>query len=247
MEKIITVQCLAIIRNIICVISLIMPCFSALADPPHTFRQAKQQANQIFSTHQKTLYCGCRYNKDHRIDLASCNMESAQTITRAKQVEWEHMMPAENFGRELKCWQKKICVKKGKRYKGRKCCAKINPWFKQAEAELYNLWPSEGLINQARSNFTYAKNNKKAANYYGCHFNIDKNLRQVEPDNKIKGIVARANLFMSDKYDIELSPEQRQLFLEWNKKFPPGAWEKHWAKDVENIEGYKNYYITGGS
>ena len=236
-------SCMIGLLSIVCAIGLTVSSFSCLASPPHTVQQAKYQADQIFTLHQKTLYCGCRYNKHHRIDLSSCNMESARPITRANRVEWEHMMPAENFGKQFKCWQKKLCVKKGKHYKGRRCCSKIDPLFKKEEAELYNLWPAEGLINQARSNLPYAKN-KKSMSYYGCHFNIDKKLHQVEPDDKVKGIVARANLFMADKYNIELSPAQHQLLLAWNKQFSPGAWEKHWASEVADIEGYKNHYIT---
>lgn len=87
-------------------------------------------------------------------------------------------------------------------YKGRKCCEKIDATFQRAEAELYNLWPAEGLVNQAR-----------------------------------------ANLFMADTYGIELAKRQRQLFLSWDKRFPPDPWEIQWATKVAAIEGYTNPYI----
>ena len=35
-------------------------------------------------------------------------MEEADRYKRAHVMEWEHMMPAENFGRQLPCWQEKI-------------------------------------------------------------------------------------------------------------------------------------------
>ena len=50
---------------------------------------------------------------------------------RAKRVEWEHIMPAEKFGRELPCW------KKG----GRKAC-KNDISFNEMEADMHNLVPS---------------------------------------------------------------------------------------------------------
>ncbi|STX38686.1 endonuclease [Legionella feeleii] len=223
-------------------IFLFLLSLSSFAKPPHDFQQAKRQATAIFDSHRETLYCGCTYNQQHQIDLASCHMNAAQTHKRAARVEWEHMMPAENFGKQFKCWREAVCRKDGKPYKGRRCCEKIDPDFKQAEAELYNLWPAEGVVNQARSNYRYAE---LAGNtdFLGCSFKIDRKLRQVEPDDHIKGVVARANLFMADKYNIKLSAAQRQLFEIWDKRFPPDAWEKQWASKVAAIEGYSNPYI----
>ena len=147
----------------------------AVAKPPHDFQQAKRQATAIFDSHRETLYCGCAYNQQHQIDLASCHMKAAQTHKRAARVEWEHMMPAENFGKQFKCWREALCSKDGKPYKGRRCCEKIDPDFKQAEAELYNLWPAEGVVNQARSNYRYAELAGNA-DFLGCSFKIDRKL-----------------------------------------------------------------------
>jgi deoxyribonuclease-1 len=152
-------------------------------------------------------------------------------------------MPAENFGHHFKCWREKICSKKsGKKYRGRKCCEKTDKNFKRAESELYNLWPSVGLVNAARSNYRYSEisSSKK---FYGCNFKVQN--RKVEPSDKVKGLVARANLFMSEKYNIKLSKSQKSLFDAWNKKFPPSKREINWAKRVEKVEGYPNPYIKG--
>ncbi|HAU1025086.1 MULTISPECIES: endonuclease [Legionella] len=61
---------------------------------------------------------------------------------------------------------------------------------------------------------------------------------------KIAGLIARAHLFMSQQYTIPLSSSQKKLFLAWNKRFPPTAWEREWAAQVAFIEGYENPYIT---
>lgn len=85
-------------------------------------------------------------------------MEAAADKKRALRLEWEHMMPAENFGRQFACWRVPLCRhSNGSPYKGRACCEKIEPRFRQAEAELYNLWPEVGLLNQLRSNYRYAE------------------------------------------------------------------------------------------
>lgn len=214
------------------------------AKSPHSFSSAKKIAITIFKAHPKTLYCQCAFNKNKEINLNSCHMQQAKAIKRAYKLEWEHMMPAENFGRQFKCWREKICKdKKGRAFKGRKCCEKIDSRFRKAEVELFNLWPSVGIINQKRSNYRYSPISGKH-DTFGCDFASNSTLRKAEPANHAKGIVARANLFMADKYQVKLSKQQRTLFEIWNKKFPPQKWEKEWALKVAAIEGYTNIYIT---
>lgn len=213
------------------------------ASPPSSFREAKKEVAKLFFNHPITLYCGCHYDRFKQVDLKACGMAEASVFKRAKRIEIEHMMPAENFGRQLRCWREPICNGKGKKYRGRKCCRKTSQEFRHMEAELYNLWPTVGLVNQARSNYRFSAWAKREW-FYGCDFKIDKALRKVEPATRAKGIVARANLFMADKYNLSLSKGQRKLFLAWNKQYPPSDWEKTWARRVEKIEGYKNSYIS---
>ncbi|HVV67969.1 MAG TPA: endonuclease [Gammaproteobacteria bacterium] len=230
----------------VCLVSLFWLITNSYSLPPTNFSQAKKIAGQIFSENPQTLYCGCRYAADKTIDLDSCSMQAAQEIPRAHRMEWEHMMPAENFGRQLSCWREKICSGNDeKTYKGRKCCAKASNEFRQMEGELYNLWPAVGLVNQARSNYRFSDFGFKSSisNFYGCSILIDHETKQVEPRDLTKGIVARANLFMSITYGIKLSHSQQALFEVWNKQYPPSEWEKKWAKQVAYIEGYINPYI----
>jgi len=224
---------------------LIIPFSISFATPPNNFDSAKKMAADLFSNHRVTLYCGCSYSVENKVDLKSCGMDTAAPIARANRIEWEHMMPAEHFGRYHKCWTEQLCVNdsNGKAYKGRKCCEKIDADFRRKEAELYNLWPAVGAVNQERSNYTFTVIPNKRG-FYGCEFDADKDKKLAEPPDRAKGIVARANLFMADKYKIEFSKEQRDLFNTWNKKFPPDAWELKWAEKVASTVGYKNPYIT---
>lgn len=222
---------------------LLLLSWALFAEPPHSFQQAKRLATTLFAEHRLTLYCHCSFDANKHIDLASCQMQEAADKQRASRVEFEHMLPAEHFGQQFPCWREALCENKGKLYKGRRCCAKIDARFKQAEAELYNLWPAEGLVNQARSNYRYGEVSDKTL-FYGCSIAIDKKARKAEPDDAIKGLVARANLFMADRYSIKLSRSQRQLLDAWDRLYPPDDWEMAWAMKVAAIEGYENPYIT---
>lgn len=211
---------------------------------PTSFEQAKHIAGELFANHAVTLYCQCQYSSSQKeIDLGSCNMSAAGDIKRAHKMEWEHIMPAHQFGQHLKCWREPLCARQGKAYKGRACCKKISEPFRRMEAELYNLWPEVGLVNGARSNYRMAVVSDMP-HFYGCAVKIDKNNKLMEPSDESKGIVARAHLFFSEQYTIRLSPSQRNLFLAWNRMHPPSDWEFEWASAIAAIEGYENKYIT---
>lgn len=219
---------------------------ASFAVAPQTFARAKFVAGKLFDDNRKTLYCGCEFDNHGAINLDSCGMQSAANKARAHRVEWEHMMPAENFGRHFACWRQALCEKGGKSYRGRRCCQKIDAHYRRMEAELYNLWPAVGIVNQARSNYRFSGMGKRER-FYGCDFTYDSARRQVEPRDIAKGIVARANLFVADHYKIRMSDAQRRLFIRWNRQFPPGPDERLWAGRVAAIEGYPNPYITAHS
>lgn len=206
----------------VCLLCLWWP--SSFSESPNTFAQAKKIAAKIFLNHKKTLYCQCTYETTHQINLKSCSMMDAEEKKRAHYVEWEHIMAAENFGQHFECWRKPLCEKNGKPFRGRRCCQMIDSKFRHLESELYNLWPAVGLVNQARSNYRFGFIEDKKS-FYGCPIAIDKKLRRAEPPDFAKGIVARANLFVSEHYEIPLSESQRQLFHAWDKLFPATAWK----------------------
>ena len=98
--------------------------------PTHSiksFSQAKRILGKIYKDNKQTFYCGCTYNNKKRIDLNSCGYKPRKNKKRAKRLEWEHVVPAYHFGNPRTCWREKICTKKnGKKYKGRRCCNKID-------------------------------------------------------------------------------------------------------------------------
>lgn len=213
------------------------------AESPSSFAQSKKIVHQLFQNHPQTIYCGCTY-QNKTVHLDSCGMSDAKEKSRAHRIEIEHVMAVEHFSQHFACWRTPMCTNaRGKAFKGRKCCELVDARFRHVEAELYNLWPAVGLVNQARSNYRFGVL-PGDERYYGCSLKIDKRLRRVEPADEVKGIVARAYLFMSEYYQISLSSAQRQLFVAWNRQFAPTPWERQWAQQIAVIEGYENHYIA---
>jgi len=204
-----------------------------------SFSKSKKQLVKIYSNHTSTFYCGCDYNiknKKNMIDRKSCGYIPRNERTkkgninkRSRRIEWEHVMPAQNFGRQLSCWTKgdSRCIKKnGKSFKGRKCCSKVSSKFKEMEADKMNLVPAIGELNADRSNYRYGAFKPSNEQYGQCNFQVDFKARKAFIDPSIRGDVARIYFYMSDTYDIKLSKQERKMMSAWDKTDPIDKWEK---------------------
>ncbi len=219
--------------------------FSFAQNVPEHFGQAKYYAKKIFSDHRETFYCGCHYDKHQHIDLNSCGYQIQKDKRRARRLEWEHIVPVSLWNNHFPCWKQAICCEKKRCYKGRECCRKKDKSFAKMEADLHNLVPEIGEINQLRSNYRFGLLPHIEAGQFGsCEFKIDRTTRRVEPRVAVRGIIARAYLYMAKTYHIALSKSQQQLYVSWNRLYPPDSWEREWDDRVAEIQGNHNTYIT---
>ena len=238
------------------------------SDPVERFATAKRIArNVIYAGHRTTLYCACAYThrgtSGGRIEPKACGYEVRKSRTRGARLEWEHIMPASFFGRDLPCWREghRICVNsKGKPYRGRKCCAKVDRTFERMESDLHNLAPSVGELNGDRSNLPYGEVEKKQeqekerGDYGDCDFKIgkpasgfavtDPRARKVtEPADAVKGDVARVWLYMIEAYDLEVRAAARAALMDWSETDPPDKWEVERDKRIEAEQGNSNPFV----
>ncbi len=221
---------------------------SFAAHPPKNFEEAKSQARIIWQEHRETFYCGCSYDKYGVIDFKSCSYTPINS-RKDKWVSWEHVVPVSWYGKKLDCWKKPHCeTRKGKKFKGRNCCRKMDHRFREMEADLHNLVPTIREVNSARENYRFTEFYPDISSEDKYHFNhcpliIDERYRLFEPRDKDKGMAARISLYMADKYGIDLGERQRKLLTDWSNRFPPSAWEKRWNQKVTMIHGDNNNYI----
>ena len=209
-----------------------------------SFSQAKKAISVIYKNNKTTFYCGCTYNNKKRIDLNSCNYIPRKNKKRAKRLEWEHVVPAYHFGNARACWREKLCTKKnGKKYKGRRCCKKIDPIFKQMEADLHNLVPAIGEVNGDRSNFKFTMIEGEQRRYGNCDVEIDFKAKDIEPKPDIRGNIARTYFYMNKRYKMPISKKQRKLFDIWNKLDTVDNWERKRNKLIESVQGNRNSFI----
>lgn len=208
-------------------------------------KSKKTLLKKVYYDHKVTFYCNNPYYIDiengkevTRIYKDDSKYTPYRPITkkgklnvRAIRVEWEHIMPAENFGRQLKCW------KDG----GRKNCKKDEK-FSTMEADMHNLVPAIGEINADRSNYRYNWGDPTKYNYGKCPFEVDS--KKVYVGSEQRGFIARAYLYMADRYNIKLSEGQQILMDSWNSLYPPSDWELIRHNRIQQLTNTTNKYIV---
>ncbi|WP_409439113.1 endonuclease [Psychromonas sp. GE-S-Ul-11] len=103
-------------------------------------------------------------------------------------VEWEHVVPAENFGRTFIEWREgdKQCVtSKGKAYKGRKCANRVNDEYKYMKADMHNLFPAIWAVNAMRSNYNFQLLPQVESGFGSCLMKV--NNKKAEPPVESRG------------------------------------------------------------
>ncbi len=205
---------------------------SAHAGAPSSFRDAKKFTGQIHEG-SKTFYCGCDYN-GKSVDLASCGYVPRKQPKRAQRVEWEHVVPAWEIGHQRQCWQDG----------GRKNCERNDATFNTMAGDLVNLVPSSGEPNSDRSNFRFGMLEGEPRAYGQCDFEVDFKLRRAEPTDKVRGDIARIYFYMRDRYGLNVSRQQTQLFSAWSKLDPVSPEEELRNERIRRVQGNGNCYVS---
>lgn len=209
--------------------------FSGQAQKINNFTQAKAAAVKVNQDAPGSFYCGCKIEwqgKKGIPDLESCGYQPRKNLNRASRIEWEHVVPAWQFGHQMQCWQDG----------GRKNCAKI-PQYVKIETDLHNLQPAVGEVNGDRNNFMYSQWRGGEGQYGQCQMKVDFKNKQAEPPARARGAIARTYFYMRDQYNIRLSKQQTQLFDVWNRQYPVTKWECLRDQRIANMQGNHNPYV----
>lgn len=211
------------------------------ASAPENFREAKEALRKfVYFDQNKTLYCGCDITwKGSKgagaVNLASCGYSVRKNPIRANRVEWEHVMSASTMakGRDLSCW------KQG----GRKLC-QSDPLYLEMASNLHNLHPSNGEANADRSNFDFASWSSSVGSNYGqCDLKVDFKNRKVSPPEPSRGQIARAILYMSERYEIPLSTAMYNEMWHWHQTNQVSDWECLRDRRIAKIQGDHNPFV----
>ena len=211
-----------------------------------SFSKAKKTLErQIYHDHRITLYCGAAFDEKKNVTLPE-GFTAAKHEKRAGKVEWEHVVPAENFGQAFAEWREgdAQCVdNRGKAFKGRKCAEKVNKDYRYMQADMYNLYPAIGAVNALRQNYNFQMLPGEKPDFGSCEMKIAD--RKAEPPVRARGQIARTYKYMADAYGprYKMSRQQTQLMDAWDKMYPVDQWECTRAKRVERLQGNENMFV----
>ncbi|WP_153301500.1 endonuclease [Endozoicomonas arenosclerae] len=218
---------------------LVLVCFASLPfsvwSAPASFSKAKREAVKIYADHLTSFYCGCDIKVQGKKlvpDLESCGYEVRKQKKRASRIEWEHVVPAWEFGHQLQCWQEG----------GRKRCKK-NPDFRKMESDLHNLVPAVGEVNGDRANYRFGFLQDTPNMYGQCDFKVNFKERKAQPPMVQRGQIARIYLYMADRYPFRLSKSQRKLYEAWDRLYPATSWEIERNARISEVQGWGNPYV----
>lgn len=226
------------------------------------FAVKRVMLDKIYYDHRYTLYCNAKFDRFkqinipkgfklpdiNRVDFKVYDISQEELKRKSERMEWEHIVPAENFGRTFKEWTKghKNCIShKGKNFKGRSCAKQENEEFRYMYTDMYNLYPSIGAVNYLRSNFNFTHFNPRdnVENIFGnCPFKISHN--RVEPRDNIKGLIARTYFYMEQTYSrYKIGEPMREVLKTWAKNYPVTQWECIRAYRIEKVQGNPNEVV----
>lgn len=231
--------------------------FPAQAEPPASFNSAKKAAVELWwEIGPSTLYCSCPYRpasaeeKKLRpgnlwVESAVCGYQAKELVTkkgkpnaRAMRVEWEHVVPADWIATGFDCQNMT-----------RKECRAI-PGYKQAEGDLFNLFPAIGELNAHRSARLFGNISDEIRNYGSCDFEVEMtgtgpshSRGAAEPMTTIRGDVARVWLYMIDRYGLKLPEGYETLMSEWSVADPINEAEKLRHDIISRKMGWNNPFV----
>lgn len=213
------------------------------------FDEAKRILKKIYADNPMTFYCGCSYT-DGEINFKSCGFKPYHDSERAGRIEWEHIVPASDFGRSFKAWREgdpRCRTKGGKAYKGRKCARFVSVEFNRMESDLYNLVPEIGEVNAIRSDKPMGLLPGLPNQFGECKTKIANGM--IEPREEIRGFIARTYKYMHHAYPKQgiISRKNEPLFEAWDRQYPPKSFERVRAQRIAKIQGNINMFVEGRS
>lgn len=211
---------------------------------PRDFNEAKSILRKLYAQGEE-IYCGCRYDLERkdRIDTTACGYKGQGA--RSRRIEWEHVVPASVFGQRFTEWKSghPSCVRQGHMEKGRNCARETSEEFARMEADLYNLLPSLGELNAARSNYPYGEVAGEPRKFGSCDFEVEHKI--AEPRREIRGDLARIYFYMDARYPgfAIVNKSNEGLLSAWDREDPMDAAERQRLRRIEELQG--NSFFIG--
>jgi deoxyribonuclease I len=142
----------------------------------------------------------------------------------------EHVYPMSWVTRALRCGDRDACRRTSER-------------FNLIESDMHNLYPARRDLNKARGSFPFGEIPGERHHVRGCDFEVDFQDRVVEPRPAARGNIARAMLYMEERYGLEIFARQREMLLRWHEEDPVDDDERRRNGLIRELQGEHNPWI----
>ncbi len=144
----------------------------------------------------------------------------------------EHVFPMAWVAKSLRCGDRQRCRAQSER-------------FNRIESDMHNMFPARKDLNKRRGSMGFGVIKGERWVEPGCDLEIDKRARRVEPRPAVRGDIARAMLYMQDRYDLKLYRKQKEQLQRWERADPPDQAERARNRRVKSVQGWGNPWIEG--
>ena len=143
----------------------------------------------------------------------------------------EHVFPMSWATRALRCGDRQACRRNSAR-------------FNTIESDMHNMYPARKDLNRSRGSYPFREIRGDRTVERGCDLEIDHRARAVEPRPAVRGDIARAMLYMADRYpELTLYERQRRLLQAWHRQDPPDDAERRRNRRIAELQGNRNPLI----
>lgn len=221
---------------------------TALAQiPPHPIQNDKdlhQILLKIYASNPYTTFCNESFNKEGLLQTFPIHSTTAE-----KKIQWMPLVTKKELAATRPCFENKICMNKnGQRFKGLLCCKQSDALYKIMLYDLHNRLPTSKHILRLRSTLSFdAITQSSGEKRQDCALYFHAKTKVLEPEDALKGEIARIYLYMHDTYSIPLSQSKIELFKSWHYQYPPSPWEKKKNLAIQKIQGNVNPYVLNSA
>lgn len=142
----------------------------------------------------------------------------------------EHVYPMGWVSKALRCGDRQACRRKSRR-------------FNEIESDMHNMYPARKDLNRERGSYPFREIRGERHVERGCDLEIDHRARVVEPRPEARGNVARAMLYIADRYDMKIYERQRRMLLRWHRADPVDDAERRRNRLITEVQGNPNPWI----
>lgn len=163
-----------------------------------------------------TLYCGLRFGPNRR-------------TPDGRPVAIDHLYPMDAMLRHLGCRNRMECREREKER------------FAAMEADMHNLYPAWQPIITYRNGRVFGEVPGEDHRFDDCDLEWRNGV--MEPRPLARGNIARAILYMQERYGLPDAAGERAMLERWHLDDPPSRQELQRNDLIERLQGNRNPYI----